>query len=114
MTDRIIRPAAPTDFERVVDIFNAAIPTRLSVAEPEAVPYAAKHTWFHERTENRPLDVLNVNGTIAGWAELKDHYGRSAYDKTAEVAVYVDQPYLGRGHGRYLLGHMLGRCRNWA
>ena len=106
-----LRHAGPDDLTAVVDIYNAAIPSRLSTAEPLPVPVAEKRAWFDAHDpDRRPLMVLEEDGQIIGWVELKNHYGRRAYAKTAEIGVYLAQDRLGQGIGRYLVGRMIDRC----
>lgn len=103
-----LRHAEPEDLERVVEIYNASIPTRLSSADLEPVSVESRRAWFESHTpDRRPLLVLEEDGVILGWIGLKNHYDRAGYDKTAEVAVYIDQDDLGRGLGQRLVREII-------
>ena len=43
-----------------------------------------------------------------GWLGLRSFYGRPAYHRTVEVAVYVAPPAARQGIGRTLLAHAVG------
>jgi len=40
---------------------------------------------------------------IIGWISYSNFYGRPAYSGTAEVSIYVDEAWRGKGVGRYAL-----------
>ena len=44
------------------------------------------------------------------WASLSDYYPRAAYNRTAEVSVYVDAQHRGAGLGKWLLGEIIRRA----
>ncbi|HXV06565.1 MAG TPA: GNAT family N-acetyltransferase, partial [Burkholderiales bacterium] len=44
------------------------------------------------------------------WLSFSSFYGRPAYDKTAELSVYVDQRARGQGLGSYLLRAALAQA----
>jgi len=47
--------------------------------------------------------VTEVHGHVAAWLSFSSFYGRPAYDKTAEISVYVDEAHRKQGLGSYLL-----------
>jgi len=103
-----IRAAQPDDLERVVEIYNAAIPDRLATADTEPVSVAARQTWFRDfNPENRPLWVFDGGrgDPVDGWLGLRSFYGRPAYRATVEVGVYIDPVAQRRGLARTLLAH---------
>ena len=46
---------------------------------------------------------MGDEGRIAGWLSFSSFYGRPAYNKTAELSVYVHEAFRKRGIGSYLL-----------
>ncbi len=98
------RLAASADLARIVEIYNAAIPSQRATADTEPVSLESRLTWFADHTPDfRPLWVAEVEGCIAAWLSFSSFYGRPAYSKTAEISVYVDASCRGRGLGSYLL-----------
>lgn len=70
------------------------------------------------------LDFLYINhpryksylilqeGDLAGYCFLTAHKKRQAYDRTAEVTVYLDPEVRGRGIGRVALDHLETAARS--
>jgi phosphinothricin acetyltransferase len=54
--------------------------------------------------------VTEVHGHVAGWLSFSSFYGRPAYDKTAEISVYVDEAHRKQGLGSYLLTEALAHA----
>lgn len=98
------RIARRDDLKAIVAIYNATIPSRLVTADTEPVTVESRIPWFEDHTpEKRPLWVTEIDGTIAAWLSFSSFYGRPAYDRTAEISIYVAEKYRRRGLGRYLL-----------
>ena len=98
------RTAHRSDLSQIVEIYNATIPTRMVTADVEPVSVESRHRWFETHTPAfRPLWVIDVEGQIAAWLSFSSFYGRPAYDKTAELSVYVHPAFRRRGLGAYLL-----------
>ena len=98
------------DLPEIVAIYNSTIASRQATADLLPVSVAERETWFaaHQR-ENRPLYVVRdaVSGCLMAWASLSDYYPRAAYNRTAEMSVYVDARHRGAGLGKWLLGDLL-------
>ena len=104
-----IRHATAADLPAVVAIYNTAIPGRMATADTEPVSVAQREEWFRAfDPASRPLWVLEEAGTIIGWLGLRSFYGRPAYHRTVESAVYVDPRHQRRGIAMQLLVHALG------
>ena len=104
MTSTLHRVAHRGDLSQIVEIYNATIPTRMVTADIDAVSVESRVRWFEEHTAAlRPLWVVDAEGQIAAWLSFSSFYGRPAYNKTAELSVYVHQAFRRRGLGTYLL-----------
>jgi len=98
------RIARREDLPQIVAIYNATIPSRLVTADLEPVSVASRMRWFEEHSPDfRPLWVVESEGLVAGWLSFSSFYGRRAYNKTAELSVYVDADFRKRGIASYLL-----------
>lgn len=98
------RHATREDLPAIVDIYNATIPSRMVTADLEPVSIESRIPWFEQHTPGfRPLWVVERSGRVAGWLSFSTFYGRPAYDKTAEISVYVGDEYRHQGLGSYLL-----------
>ena len=100
------------DLPEIVAVYTITIASRQVTADLQPVSVDEREAWFtaHQR-ENRPLYVVRdaVSGCLMAWASLSDYYPRAAYNRTAEVSVYVDARYRGAGLGKWLLGEII-RC----
>ena len=105
-----IRDAAEDDLPAIVEIYNAAIATRLATAQLEPVSVPERLPWFYEHSADRhPLLVMEVAQQIAGWLSFHPFTGRSAYRNTAEVSVYVHEEFRRRGLATALLKDAITR-----
>ncbi len=105
------RIARREDLQQIVAIYNATIPSRVVTADFEPVSVPSRERWFEEHSPDfRPLWVVEVEGQIAGWLSFSSFYGRPAYDRTAELSVYVHADFRKRGIASYLLVQALGQA----
>lgn len=103
-----IRFASAGDLPAIVAIYNASIPGRMATADTEPVTVAQREEWFRGfDPKARPLWIYERDGVPAGWLGLRSFYGRPAYQRTVESAVYVSPAYQRRGIARELLVHAL-------
>ena len=103
-----IRHALATDLPAIVAIYNAAIPGRMATADTELVTVAEREAWFRDfDPKKRPIWVNEHDGAIAGWLGLRSYYGRPAYHRTVESAVYVEPNHRRRGIAHELLENAL-------
>lgn len=99
-----IRNAVASDLPAIIEIYNTTIPSRMVTGDVEPVSVENRLAWFHEHTPTcRPLWVLELDETLAGWLSFRSFYGRPAYRSTAEVSVYVSPAHRRRGIGRRLI-----------
>lgn len=100
----IIRHATKTDLPAIVDIYNAAIPSYIATGDLEPVSVESRLAWFENRIpSHRPLWVMAIDDTIAGWLSFQTFYGRPAYSSTAEISIYISPNFQKRGLGKKLL-----------
>lgn len=98
------RLATFADLPRIVEIYNATVPSRQVTADLEPVTVESRIQWFHEHLpESRPLWVLEANAQVVAWLSFSNFYGRPAYCHTAELSLYVDESVRRSGLGTYLL-----------
>ncbi len=106
----LIRDATESDLPAIVDIFNAAVPTRISTAQLQPVSVEERLPWFRQHSPDwHPFWVAEIDGNIAGWLSFQSFYSRCAYQGTAEVSVYVHDDFRRRGVARALLEQAIAR-----
>lgn len=103
-----MRPAERSDLPRIVAIYNAAVPSRLATADTDQVSIESRRPWFDAHIpDKRPILVHEENGLVAGWVSFETFYGRPAYNKTAEISIYIDPQHCSKGLGSRLLSESL-------
>ena len=105
-----IRDAVESDLPSIINIYNAAVATRLATAQLDPVTLQERRDWLEQHSATRPFWVLEIEREIAGWLTLKSFLPRCAYRGTAEVSVYVDERFRRRGIGRALLRQAIERA----
>jgi L-amino acid N-acyltransferase YncA len=106
-----IRDALENDLPVVIDIYNAAIATRIATAQLEPITLDERRDWLKEHSPDRhPFWVLEIEGRVAGWLTLKPFIPRCAYRGTAELSVYVDEKFRRRGVALALLEEAITRA----
>lgn len=76
------------------------------------VSVESKLEWFHQHNpDTRPLWIVENNyNQIIGWTSFQDFYGRPAYNETAEISIYIDENYRGKGYGKQMLFYAVKQC----
>lgn len=99
------RDATVGDLPAIVAIYNATIPAGMATADTEPVSVDSRQEWFRQHSpEKRPLWVTEDDtGEIGGWVSFQSFYGRPAYDRTAEISIYIGETQRGRGLGKAAL-----------
>ena len=106
-----ILDAQLSDLERIVDIYNSTIASRMVTADLEPATVDSKRAWFDDHSPDfRPLWILRVGGEIAAWFSFQSFYGRPAYNATAEISIYIAEQYRSRGFGALLLQKAIDEC----
>ena len=96
--------ATPNDLPKIVATYNSTIPSRLVTADLEPVTFESKTEWFNAHNLNkRPLWLVTINDSYAGWMSFNSFYGRPAYDGTVELSIYLEESARGKGIGKACL-----------
>ncbi len=105
-----MRQANENDLPRIVEIYNSTIDSRVATADTEKVTVESRREWFEKHSEKRPILVEEIDGDIAAWVSFESFYGRPAYHLTAEISMYIDAYYRGKGLGYKLLDEAVKLC----
>ncbi len=111
MGDIALRPATPADAEAICRIYNQGIEDRVATLETELRTPAERRAWLAARGPRHPVIVAESGGEVVGWASLNAFNPRAAYDHVADLSVYVERGWRGRGVGRRLLERLVALGR---
>jgi phosphinothricin acetyltransferase len=112
MGDVTVRPAVAADAAAICEIYNQGIDDRLATLETERRTPQERRQWLTARGPRHPVIVAEASASApVGWASLNAFNPRSAYDHVADLSVYVERGWRGRGVGRRLMERLveLGR-----
>ena len=105
------RLARLNELPQIVNLYNDTVAGRLATADTEPVSVASREAWFQQhRPEHRPLWVCETDGKITAWLSFSSFYGRPAYNKTAELSIYVHADHQRRGLASYLLTQAIAQA----
>lgn len=114
MTTLQYRNANISDLPRIVEIYNTTVSSGMVTADTTPVSVESRQKWFHEHnSSNHPLWVIeNDAQEIIGWVSFQSFYGRSAYDATVEISIYIDENQRGKGLGKQVLQYCIDAAPN--
>ncbi len=98
-----IRPAREEDLAAITAIYNEAIENTVATFDTRPKTVEEQRVWFYNHGALNPILVAEVEKHVVGWAALSKWSTRSAYDFTAEISLYVQHKFQGRGIGSALI-----------
>ena len=115
-----VRLATADDAVAICRIYNEGIEDRVATLETELRTPDERRTWLTSRSPRHPVIVAAAERageagepatSIAGWASLNVFNARDAYRFVADISVYVDRAWRGKGVGNVMLARLveLGR-----
>jgi L-amino acid N-acyltransferase YncA len=106
-----LRVARAGDADSICVIYNQGIEDRVATLETELRTPAERREWMAARGPRHPVIVAERQGMIVGWASLNVFNPRPAYQHVADLSVYVERGWRGRGVGGRLLEDLVERAR---
>lgn len=103
MLDIEVRLAAAADIPDILAIYNQGIEDRIATLEVEPKTQSYMTEWFNNRGERYSVLAAVHCGSVVGWASLNRYSPRAAYDGVADLSIYIERSYRGRGIGTQLL-----------
>lgn len=111
MNNLYYRDATLSDLDKIVEIYNSTIASRMVTADTEPVTPESRMKWFDDHSPSkRPLWMIQEDHQIVGWMSFQSFYGRPAYDGTVEISIYLDENQRGKGLGKRVLQYALDKC----
>jgi L-amino acid N-acyltransferase YncA len=106
-----IRTARDDDAAAICTIYNQGIAERVATLETELRTPEERRQWMAARDTRHPVVVAEHGGRVVGWASLNAFNPRRAYDHVADLSVYVERGWRGKGVGRALIEHLVAVAR---
>ena len=91
----------------ITEIYNNAIKMTTATFDTTPKTMEEQRLWFQDHGPKNPVMVAEQDGIIIAWGSLSKWSDRCAYTDTAEVSLYVTDPYQGKGIGTHLLKQLL-------
>ena len=98
-----IQKATSEDIPIITDIYNQAIRNTVATFDTDEKSIEDRTDWFNQHDNTFQILVAKKDDQVIGWASLSKWSTRSAYDKTAEISVYIDESQQGLGAGNLLM-----------
>ena len=98
-----LRDATPTDVPSICAIHNQGIEDRVATLDVDPHTLDEQTEWFHRHGPRHPVIVAESIGGIVGWAALNQFSARPAYRFVADLSVYIERQWRGKGVGTRLL-----------
>ena len=106
-----IRTASTQDAARLLEIYAPYV-QNTAVSFEYDVPSEAEFAGRIAKTlEKYPYITIRVDGVLAGYAYAGVFHARRAYDRSAELSIYLDEAYRGQGLGQLLYAELENRLR---
>lgn len=99
-----IRRMLPSDEIRVLEIFQQGIDGGVATFETQ-VP--TPEAWDMEFFNDCRWILENENAEVVGWCALKPISKRDCFRGVAEVSIYLDVNYVGKGLGNILMNKLI-------
>lgn len=99
----MIREMNAADGPRILEIYQMGLETRNATFEtqvPSWTDWDSKHL-------RHPRFVYEEDGNIVGWIALSPVSTRKVYEGVAEVSIYIDKRWVGKGIGSQLMEKLI-------
>jgi phosphinothricin acetyltransferase len=106
-----LREATLADVPAICDIHTQGIADRVATLDVEPHTLAEQVEWLHRHGMRYPVIVAAQDAQIVGWASLNPFSSRAAYRFVADLSVYVERRWRGKGLGTILLHEIIARAR---
>lgn len=105
-----IRDARGDDLGPIFGIYNHEVEHETTTFDTAPRVLGRDDAWLTARDRRYPVLVAEIEGEIAGWGSISQWSPRGAYERTAEVSVYVERSRRGHGIGGRLLAALIERA----
>lgn len=101
--DLQIRNMTESDWSDVSRIYQLGMDSGIATFQTSCPSY---EDWDRSHLKHSRL-VIAENGRVVGWSALSPYSSRAVYAGVAEISIYLDPKYQGKGYGTKLLNCMI-------
>jgi L-amino acid N-acyltransferase YncA len=101
-----IVPFEPKHLEDALRIYNYYVVNSTATFSIEPISIQEMEYLAFTGLKRFPSFVLLENDCVIGYSLLNRYKPREAYDRTAEVTIYMDHQHHGKGYGKMALKHI--------
>ena len=109
-----VRFASREDAAAICTIYNQGMEDRVATLETEGRDPDERRRWLATRGTRYPVVVAEAVDQVVAWASLNPFNPRHCYDHVADISVYVERGWRGKGVGRILLARLIELGRSLA
>ncbi len=106
-----LRDATQADVPSICVIHNQGIEDRVATLDVDSHTLDEQRDWFNRHGPRLPVIVAEAVGKPIGWASLNQFSARKAYRFVADLSVYIERHWRGKGVGTLLLREVDARAR---
>lgn len=112
MDKAFIRDARESDLPAILDIYNDVIVNTTAVYSEKPHTLQMRTDWYLDRINNGfPVFVAEMNGNITGFCSFGHFRAWPCYRYTAELSLYVEGSYGGKGISKIMLRALIERAQ---
>ncbi len=106
MNELTIQPFREEHLEAALEIYNHYILETTATFSVETIDISEMRRLAFSGLERFPSYILLEDGEVVGYSLLNRYKPREAYDRTAEVTIYLHKDKQGKGYGRKAAVHI--------
>ncbi len=99
-------PVTREDLDEIAEIYNYYILTSTATFHNDRISPGEMEEFLFISHERYPSFIIRDDDRTAGYCFLTRYKNRQAYDRSAELSVYLRPEFTGRGIGRAALEHL--------
>lgn len=97
-----VRFAEQQDIMRIAEIYNHSIDDTLKSSAQTTTTYRERLRWFESRDDRYKVMAVCDGEKVVGFGSLERFSARYCYNFVAELAIYVEPIYRGKGYAKAL------------
>ncbi len=108
----VIIPFEKVHLEEALDIYNYYVLNSTATFSVEPLSRGEFEKLCFTELERFKSFAIVEEDKLVGYGLLNRYKSREAYDRTAEITVYLDKDFHGRGYGKACIQHMEAFARD--